>query len=291
MMMGMMETIGAEQGMGDPVEMIAQMTGINVEADLIAHLGSRFGIYASDSTGGGGFSSAVMFMELKSREGLMPLVERLTGMINGMGQSEADGYVQMRPWEQGGMQYYTLTFPGIPVPIEPTIAMTDNYMFVGMSPNATMAAVAQAAGSGGGLMDNAAFRDQLPGGLDGAYAVTFLDNARLMRDGYGITNLMCSGLRNGVRSPSDPTREPGPVMLPYHEFVKGVKASVGVTRIVGDDLISQAQGDPSMLVNVTGLVGFVASSPLAVLVPLGVMGFATASQEVYAYDEPKEQDW
>ena len=84
MVMGMLEQVGAEQGMGDPVEMISQMTGINVEADLIAHLGERFGLYASDTTGGGGFTSAVLFMEIKSREGLMLLVERLNGIVNGL---------------------------------------------------------------------------------------------------------------------------------------------------------------------------------------------------------------
>lgn len=262
----------AKQGMGDPVGMLAAMTGFDVRADFLQHLGSVYGMYTSDTTGGGGLLSAVGFVELTDAEGMLETLERLQDIANDLGTSEAEGYVQVRSWTRDDTECFTLTFPGLPIPFEPTLAITPHYLFFGITPQATLAAVGQASSDGRGLLDNPRFRENLASDPVGAYSVEFLDSPRLLRSGYGLTSLLCSALVNGTRSRTDGTRDAGVILPPYHELMKDAKASVGVTRVVGDDFVSEYRGDRSALVNLTSVLGAFGSSPAALLLPAALIG-------------------
>jgi hypothetical protein len=271
MMLTMMEEPLAQMGMGDPIEMIAGMTGFHIEADLVDHLGDVVGVYTSDTTGGGGLLSMVAFIELKSPDGLLDTAERLQDMLNGLADAEAEGYIEARSWDMGGTTYMTLTFPGLPVPAEPTLAFTDSHMIMALTASSCVAAVGQAKGEGMSLLDHPRFRENLPGPIDGAYSVAFFDSPRMMKDGYGVMNLACSALANGTRSRHDATRDAGIVMPSYHELMRGAKASVSISRVVGDDYISQSQGDRSVLVNATSMVGFIANTPILLAIPAAIV--------------------
>ena len=273
----MFEPMLAEEGMGDPIEMLAGMTGFHIENDLIAHLGDTVGLYTSDTTGGGGLLSAVAFVELRSPDGMLDTVERLQDIVNGMAEVEADGYVDARSWEFDGTSYITLTFPGLPVPAEPTIAFTNRHMIVGLTASSTVAAVGQAKGEGPSLLDNARFRENLPASIEGAYSVAFFDSPRMIQDGYGLTNLVMSALTNGTRSRSDATRDAGVIMPSYHALMDGAKASVSVTRVIGDDLVTEQRGDRSVVVNLTSAVGLVVNTPILAAIP-GVLLFAQSGR-------------
>ena len=255
-------------GGSDPMEMLSGLLGgIHLMDDFINHLGSNFGMYTSDTTGGGGFLSLVAFVELAAPDELYDTQETLSSMLNGMASQMARGYVQARYWEHEGTDYETLTFPGVPVPFEPTIAHAKNYVFMGLTPGATMAAVAQAKSGTTSMLDNERFVEQLPGPVEGSYGVSFMDSARLVRGGYGLTSLACSALVNATRSPSSPRRDAGVVMPAYHDLLAGAKATVSLMTVEGDDYVQRYQTDRSMLVTTASTLGFLGSSPLLMILP------------------------
>ncbi|MFT4540208.1 MAG: hypothetical protein ACI841_003216 [Planctomycetota bacterium] len=283
MMMGFIEQAMADAGMGgDPLEMAAGMTGIHPRTDLIDHLGSSFGLYTSDSTGGGGLMSAVMFMEVKNGESLTDTSERLIGMINGIAGQQAMGYVAFRDWESSGIDYTTLTFPGLPVPLELTCTMSDGYAFMGLTPQAVMAAVHQQKSGGKSLLDHPRFREQLAGGIEGLMSVQFIDTPRLLADGYGVMSLVASALRNGTRSRTDESRDAGLILPAYPLLVKGARATVTATRADGDDWVAETRGDRSVLVNLTSGFGAVTGTPLGLLLLGGLGAGIFQQQEVSA---------
>ncbi len=250
----------------DPMAMVESFTGVHLQRDIFENLGEHWGIYASDTTGGGGLLSMVIFNSLENADAIRDARGRLIGTINGIAQAEAEGYVRVRQWEDGGASYASLTFPGLPIPFEPTGVITDRYAFMAATPQAAMAAVHQADHGDGGLAVNPRFIEQLPDDLDGIYGVTFLDTPRLLADGYGLASLMCSGLANGTRSRADQSRDAGVILPPYHVLADGAKASVALTRIVGDDYLQVTRMDRSFLVNMTSGMGFAG--------PLMMAGFA-----------------
>jgi len=262
------EDFAKATGGGDPLVMLSNMMGgVHLVNDIIDHLGTTGGMYASDTTGGGGFLSTVAFMELSGSDELYDSEETLGGMLNAIAAAQAKGYVQVRYWERDGVDYQTLTFPGVPVPFEPTIAHAKDCLFICATPATAVAAVAQASSGGTSLMNNRRFTEQLAGSLENAYSLSFFDAPRLIRDGYGITNLMCSALANATRSPSNPQRDAGIIMPSYHELATGAKATVSMAWADGDDFVQHQQADRSILVGMASGLGFVASSPLLFLLP------------------------
>lgn len=273
MVLAMLEEPLRQEGMDDPIEALAQFTGIHLENDIIRHMGSSFGAYTSDSTGGGGLLSLVIFFDLKDAESLGETADRIEEMLNGIAQAEAEGYVRTSSWESEGSEFTSLTFPGLPIPFEPTISFTDGFMFVGLTPQATLAAVAQARSGGTNVTHNKRFQYQMAGSTDDLFALSFVETARLLRDGYGVTSLMCSALANATRSPHDPSRSAGMILPPYRELSNGAIASVMTARLSGDDLVQETRSDRSLLVNMTALVGAITSGPLAPLalaIPFGL---------------------
>jgi len=276
-MLSLVEPQLAQQGMDDPVGMLAAMTGFNVKTDLFDNLGDTVGFYTSDATGGGGLLSLVGFVELSNPEGMLSLIERLEDIINGMGASAAQGYVRTRTWEHRGNEYISLAFPGLPVPAEPTLSISGNHLFFGMTPGATVGAV-ESAQREGGLSDNARFQENLPRAITACESISFADSPRLLRHGYGLTSLICSGLVNGTRSRFNPDRDAGMIMPTYPELARGAKASVWATYVDGDDYVSEQRADSSVLVNLTSTVGLVSSSPLMLLIPAALVGTATSRE-------------
>ena len=254
----------AEEGIEDPIAMLEGMTGVNLRTDLLDHVGTHMGTYFSDSTGGGGLMSMVMFMEVKDSAALEATLVRISGMINGILASEAEGYVQMRTIVRNGKNCHTLTFPGLPVPFEPTLVMGANNLFIGLTPQAALVAALQESGSAPSLLDNKQFADNFDGDFKNLYGIGFFSKDAFMREGYGITSLICSGLSNGVRSKLDTERDAGLIMPTFPELMKNVRPSVSVTRITAEgNMETLMEGDPSFLVNMTRGVGYMVSNPSA----------------------------
>lgn len=259
----------AAQGMeGDPLESLAAMTGFHLRDDLFGALGETVGLYASDTTGGGGLMSTVLFIAVRDPERAFETRERFAELIDSLGALELQGYVQVRTYEAEGHELATLTFPGLPVPLEPTVAITEQWLVVGASPTAARAALRQAGATGApNLLDAPALAAQLAGGLAGLHALSFQDTERLVRDGYGLMQMAASALGNAVRSRTNGLREAGDVLPPFGELVQGVRAGVSVTRIIGDDLVVEGRRDASLAVRATAFCGWLGSSGLLVALP------------------------
>ena len=267
----------AGPGTMDLFGMIEEATDLDVEEELIAPIGSSLCIYASDSTGGGGMFSMVAVLELADRERFLSTWSRVEEAVNGLDVPEIREYLEMRSWQHEGTEYATLMFPGLPIPLELTMATTEHHAVFGVSPQAAIAAIAQLRDPRSSLLDHPGFREQLPQEMSGCVNVQWIDTPRLMRDGYGLLGLVCSAVANGVRSPADPTREPGAILPTFHELHRGSKAMLGIARVVGDDYVVECRGDRSQLVNAAGMAGFLYNSPVAQLFALGMaMGVATA---------------
>jgi hypothetical protein len=264
MVLDLAEPFLAEVGIEDPVAMLEGFTGVNIKRDLLDHMGTHMGTYFSDSTGGGGLMSMVMFMEVTDAEKLNAGMLSISAMLNGVLASEAEGYIQMRSIVRNGMTCHTLTFPGLPVPFEPTIVMGEGNLFIGLTPQAALVAAQMETNSGASLLYNAQFASNFDGNYGNLYGVSFFRDDAFMREGYGITSLLCSGLANSVRSQINVERDAGLIMPTFPDLMKDVRPTVSVTRInEAGDLVSTMEGDPSVLVNLTRTVGYMASNPSA----------------------------
>ncbi|MCA8979897.1 MAG: type II secretion system protein GspG, partial [Planctomycetes bacterium] len=258
----------------DLLEMVHQQTGIDVQTELLDTLGQHFMMYGSDSTGGGGLMSTVMVMDLVSPEEFGAFMDQMVGMIGGMAAAQSEGYVQLRGWSEGGQHFTSLQTPGIPAPMEPTMAIVGNAAVFAMTPQAALAASRQIQSGKRSLLDQRALTDQLPEDMTTAISLIYLDSARFMRDGYGMTSMLCSAIANGVRS-RDGERDPGMILPAYNDLARGAKALVGVGHLRGDAMVAEYRADRSHLVNIAGVLGWVAEVP-GPIVAMAVAGMAAS---------------
>jgi hypothetical protein len=272
---------GGEEAFGgqDPLEMLQGMIGLHLGRDLVDHVGEEWGLYLSDSTGGGGVASAVAFLELEDAAKFGVGVDQLVGFLNSAVETRARGYVQIRRRSEV-LDHYVLTFPGLPVPLELCGAQVNGYFLFTLSPQALYAASAHVSSGGPTVLDNPRFQAMSSGNLEGLYGLSFADIPRLLADGYGWSVLGCSLLSNATRSPRDPERNPPSILPTFHELARGAKASVSESRLVGNDLVTLAQMDRSMLVLGTGQAGFLDRIPLVAAIPaFAAIGASVSARE------------
>jgi prepilin-type processing-associated H-X9-DG protein len=191
-------------------------------------------------------------------------MRRLSEKINTLTRQHAKGYIQLRSTPRQGLSLTTLTFPGLPIPLEISWTVSEGYLVAGATPHAVMAAVEHARGAGPSLLDNASFREMGGDLWEGASYLTFTDIPRLARSGYGLAQLACSAIANGVRSPANPQRDPGLILPRFNELIEGASASVSMYRLDGNDLVGTFQSDRSFLVNLCGGLGVVGQSASSV---------------------------
>lgn len=277
---GKLESLAEGQPrVAEMLEQLQAMTGVDLKADILDSLGGTVGVYLSDSTGGGTIGSAVAMISLKDPAKLSAAVGRLAAA----GNAALDhlpigpGYVRFSPWKDGAIDLVSLRFPGLPVPMELTIAITPRWLIAGPTPQAALAAARQASGKGdGGLASNKAFAQALPKDRR-VTSIAFSDTARNMAIGYPFVSMFGSAIANGVRSPADPTREPGLLVPLYGDLRRGVRPRIGYTYWRGDDMISEAHSDLSGLASAAGTVGLVTKIvPLIAIPGAAAAGFRDA---------------
>lgn len=251
-------------GGGNIADMVQGMVGIDLRSGLFGALGDTYGMYASESTGGGGLTSTVMFFSLRDQEALLQTQEQLQEMLNAILGAQTDGYVSIRSWTRGDDEYSTLMFPGLPVPIEPTIAMSEGWLVVAATPQAAMGAMDHIASGGNSIASHGGIAPLLDGTKKG---VGFMDAEYFARSGYGLTAMMLSGVSNGVRSRTDATRNPGPIMPVYSTFKEGIQDMVGYTEVVGEDIVTRQTQDGSAVVQMATMMGFFSDYGLALIMP------------------------
>jgi hypothetical protein len=271
-------TEGAEAGLPpgtDPVEILREMTGFDLDRDLLDHLGETWGAYLSDSTGGGGLYSAVLFVQVTDEKGLRDALERFEGQIEEWGASMGQP-LSVRHWPHAKADVATFAIPGLPIPLELSWALQDGWLVAAASSQGIAAALDQAAGGRGSLLDHAGFRASASGPLDDLVSLTFLDVPRFVRDGYPLVAMSGAALGNGLTSQAAPDRVPPMVVPGLAELARGARATVALGRVEGEDLVVLSQGDRSFLVEAAGIAGAV--GPLPMLVGAMAGAFTTTAR-------------
>jgi hypothetical protein len=98
-------------------------------------------------------------------------------------------------------------------------------------------------------------------------------------------NLLMSAAANGLRT-NGSTEEPGLLLDSYPVLARNAKASLQIGAYEGDDLVTRMVSDASMMVNMTGLAGFLDRSGLMMLIPMGVLYGTTSNSSQIAFAEP-----
>ncbi len=285
-----------DTGIDDPLALLAQMTGLDLRADFFPHLGETMGFYMSDSTGGGTMASAVAIVEITNAQGMHDFIDQICELMSPMWQdAQMHGLtIQRSTVNADGVELNTMTFPGMPIPVEPTYALMDKWLVFGLSPQATRAAVWQIRSGTPGLRDNPRFVEQAQAlnASDSAMVVEFFDAPALLADGYTWMNLLMSAAANGLRTGGSP--DPGMLLDPYPVLAQDAKAWLQVSTYEGDDLVARAASDASMMVNLTGLAGFIDRSGLMMVLPLAWLtaresASTAASFEAFDYAMPPDE--
>ncbi|QOJ01743.1 MAG: hypothetical protein HRU70_15160 [Phycisphaeraceae bacterium] len=264
-------------------------TGVDFKYDLLDSLGGTVAGYLSDSTGGGGLGSAVLMVTFKDRARLLAAHQKLIAFANSMLASpemlgEFHRYPRVTPWTHEGAQMFSVRFQGVPVPLEVTWAATDRWLIAGLTPQAVIGAVRQVSGKGdAGLGSVAAVAGAVKDAGGAPIYVEYTDTTRTLRDGYTLLTMTGSAIANGLRSPSDPAREPGLVVPPFQDLVKGAVPSVTLAYWRGADLTLTRSADASILVTAGSTLGL-ASGLLPAAAAGGFMTYGVSSREV-RFDE------
>jgi hypothetical protein len=257
-------------------------TGVDFRNDVLAALGGTAAVYLSDATGGGSLGSAVFMVSIRDKARFASALNKLVAV----GNMAADqipigpGYVRLMTWKDPAGDMLSLRFPGLPVPLEITIAMTDKWLIAAPTPQAAIAAARQASGHGdSGLTANRAFTAGFKGDRK-VVSLSFSDTARNLHEAYPFLSFLGSAVANAVRSPTDPSREPGMLVPLFADLRRDAKAWVSQTFWDGDDLVTETRGDRSMLVNAGGSIGV-----LSKILPLIVLPAAAAAGEKHRFGQ------
>jgi hypothetical protein len=248
----------ATEEVGEGLAKFKEQTGVDLEDDILKSLGGVGGFYTSESTGGGGILSGVAMVTFVDRAKFVAAHEKLIATAaRFLKEQEFGKYIRLRSWEQDGATVFSLNFPGLPVPLEFSYAMTDQWLIAGITPQAVLAAVKQASGKGDrGILERGDLAMVKPGESD-IISFQFTDLARSARDGYGWTSLAGSALSNLVRSPSDKSREPGLIVPSYRELFAKVRPGVHLAIRNGKELLLDGWSERSVLVTASGVAGIV----------------------------------
>lgn len=269
------------RGQGVPVDQFLdeffETTGVHLIDDVIATLGETSVSYTSLSTGGGSFASTVVLMSVTDSERLGQSLEKLSTFANlAIGAIPRGGhYVRVASWEHEGVKLLSVRAQGLPIPIEITLALTDEWLIAGLTPQGVVAAARHTSDRGGGAAIAEAARAAVPRGKR-LVAVSYMDTAWFAGSGYMLTQMLGTAIGSAVRSPVDPQRDPGMVVPLYHDLMAGVQPTIEVTYWDGDDMVIESRMDGSMLVGTAAGMGVV--KQVAPLIAAGVAAVMVAQE-------------
>jgi len=239
----------------EAMAVIRDEIGIEIASDVIEPLGTLSGFYFADSTGGGSLASGVGLVSLADPERMARTLGTLSERFNESAKERLPEGVSIRihSFARGGTRYFQLRFPGLPVPIEPTIAIAGTWLVIGATPHGAIAAADQITSGRKGIEANPRFAGAI--GDTPSIATVFIDFEQTIRDGYPILMFASSMLSNAVRSPLGAEREPGLVLPLYAQLVDECKPMVVRSWWDDEDLVSEMETDSSWLVNAAGILG------------------------------------
>ncbi len=221
--------------------------GMNLKADLLDHLGPTMTTYRSESMGGGGIMSTVLLWSLRDADAFVEGMTRLCARVDDAIDMESAGRVRIHLVERDNRPWFLIQTPGIPIPLEISMAVEGDHMVLAAAPWVADAAIEHMAGGRRSLQTNPSVGARLRDHED-MLCLTYVDAEAVARDSYGVMTGLLSALRNAVRSP-----------MRAHEFVNGppdwhtftadVKPFIFSAHLEGDALYVEGDLDRSALVN------------------------------------------
>ncbi|MCH8271095.1 MAG: hypothetical protein IH985_07790 [Planctomycetes bacterium] len=260
-----------------------EFTGVDPVADIFDSLGGTMAVYTSDTTGGGSLLSAVALISFKDRQRFVDAMNRLVEVGNNAAEEIpipiSTVSITLAQWQHDGIDLLSLRFPGLPVPLELAAAMTNDWLIVGISPQAVIAAAAQASGGGDSILNNPLFAQAFPRGKS-LLSISFMSPDRLLRDGYPYVNMLCTGVANLMRSSEEPDRVPDLLMPVFHDLARGVRAQVEFSYWAGPDLVTETHSDRSAVVTASIAAGGIVRFAPAIVAAAAAIGLAAQEHRV-----------
>lgn len=240
-------------------EQVKAMTGIDI-TEIASYFGDTAVSYISDTTGGGSVLSGVALMSVKDAAGLRKAeAQVLAAAEKGLAAFGPQAKrVGVREWTQEGVTFHTLRVSGVPVPLEPTYVVTDDWFILSLSPAGALAAARQATGRGdGGLPANPRFAEAFKAADGPVWSMGFVDSYATIPGGYALVSRVGSAIANGVRSGLGDDRDPGLVVPPMGDLRDGVRPLLWYVQFDGDSMTTVSTGDGSLLANAAATIGSV----------------------------------
>jgi hypothetical protein len=237
-----------------------QVTGVDAERDVLAPLGPLAGAYVARSSGGKALGGLVLFARARGANDVLRTLLRLVDMAV---QSQDPAPVSRTAWTHAGRACSSLSFKGLPIPVEPSFTAVGDVLFLALSRNALRKAIDQL-DSESSLLDHPGLAGMDEAALEGLVGFGLFDAPASLERGFANLNLGLTALgqfASGEGAPDLSLLLPDPSALS-----KGSAYSVSRTRVVGDDLVGVTTHGRSWLARGTALLG----SPAGELNPMGM---------------------
>jgi prepilin-type processing-associated H-X9-DG protein len=218
--------------------------------------------------------STIVVIELEDAEQFGRAHRRLVNAANDAAadavpaMTQGMGGVEITSRRSDGVEFFTLTFPGLPIPAEVCWTIHGDHLMAALSPRSLVEAMSQAGGDGESFADNPMLRDMAGGAGAELVSVQYTDAPRFARQGYWLVNTMCAALSNALRTGDG--ADPGIPLPAFNDFIEGIEPTMMVSYWDGDDMKINGRSDASVLVNLAGSSG-------AILGPLAVGAAAGAA--------------
>lgn len=282
-------TIATPEDRSQFTEQTREFLGFDLRDDFLAHVGPRIGLYQSERTGGGGLMSTIALAELKDPAAFAASHDALVGKINGLAASLGNGYIRIDQYALDTQPVFTLSAPGIPLPLAVTWGIRDRLAVKALSPTAFLAALAIAAEAGPGIAANRHITDRV-GDPATLIALSYTDTSRKARSAVGAMTTVLLMAGNAARlNPASPAL---PALPSSDALLAGIHPAVNWSRWAGDDMLIRWTCDDSLTVAAGlilaeyGSIGSLRTMPMM----LGVMLPALAGARAGARDAVAQGD-
>jgi prepilin-type processing-associated H-X9-DG protein len=218
-------------------------------------------MYRSNVTGGDSLYSMVGLVSLKNAAGMKQSLKTLAGHLDQRVAPMADGHVRFVNWTQGDVDMLTVTFPGLPIPVQLTLGVADDHLIAGLMPEAVQAAATQL-GAATCVLDNPAYAKVRPHAKQQMIRIQFTDTAQRIPGGYGLTSALMAAIGNYARPKGHVAGGIAAVMPSFTDLMSGASSCIFVQRMEGDDLVIEGSTDRSVISGMTAMVGELSSSPI-----------------------------
>lgn len=252
-------------------EWVRDFTGIDLNEDYFPAIGRRLAIYQAPSTGGGSLASTVAIVEIGDADAMRRLLSKFAEFVEQKLTPLARNTVRFAPWKlESGHDAWSLSFPGVPAPIEPCwMIYADKWVVKAATPSALIAAVEHLRdGNAPSFASNPHLLAESASKPSETIFVQYLDTAFYAQRGYGLTSMAATALSNFTRSTADPEARIPTARIPtYNALLADLRPSIAVAKWEGDDLVTTMTADRSSTAQLAAMLGNAGSLYTSLIAP------------------------